>query len=235
MIGSGRPTSDLVISTDAIYYTALGIHDAASRACNQIAVLVVLGEGGGANGSLACTIADAVFIAAKIVRDTVRACDQDYINRTLDTSYERLDHIHGDVEGSVANDNANRAAIVDNDNANRTAIVNNDNTNTASIIANSNANRGDIIVNGNTNMATINAATNAAKVELRDLILRTQIEADLSAPDNAVPVGLYLTPTANGGYLNLVRTHRGADHRQHPGCRGKYGAGPVASGSGRRV
>ena len=69
-------------------------------------------------------------------------------------------------------------------NANTQSIINNDNANTAAIIANDNAN----------------------KNELRDLILRTQIESDLAQADSATPVALYLTPTANGGYLNLVQT-----------------------------
>ena len=47
LIGSGRPSSDLATAADAVYYTAEGVHAAANRACNQLVVLVVLGEGGG--------------------------------------------------------------------------------------------------------------------------------------------------------------------------------------------
>ena len=217
LIGSGRPSSDLASAADTVYYTAEGVHALANRGCNQLVVLVVLGEGGGSNGSLACIAADVVLALAKVLRDKIKACSDDFSKRTLDTSYERLDHIHTDLEGSVANDNANRTAIVANDNANRTAIVNNDNsnrmaivnndnTNTSSIIANANANKGDVIVNANSNTATIVATTSAAKVELRDLILRTQIEADLASTSDSNPAALFETPTANGGYLNLVRT-----------------------------
>jgi hypothetical protein len=41
---------------------------------------------------------------------------------------------------------------------------------------------------------------------LRDLLLRTQIEADLAEADSATPVAWYLTPTANGGHLDLVQS-----------------------------
>jgi len=217
LIGSGFPTAAAHIAAQAIYFTAAGIHAVANRTCNQLVVAVVLGEGGGANGSLACIAADAVLVAAKIVLDEISSCQRDFGYRTADTSYDRLDHIHTDLESSVANDNnnrtailinddSNRNAIISNDNSNRTAIINNDNSNRTAIIANADANKGDVIVNGNANTATIVATTDAAKGELRDLVLRTQIEAELAATDTTIVVALYETPTANGGYLNLVRT-----------------------------
>ena len=57
----------------------------------------------------------------------------------------------------------------------------------------------------NANTAAIIANDNANKNELRDLILRTQIEADLAQADSSTPVAVFVTPTANGGYLDLVR------------------------------
>ena len=62
------------------------------------------------------------------------------------------------------------------------------------------------MTNDNTNTATILADAKANKNELRDLILRTQIEADLAMADSASVVALYALPTANGGYLDLVQT-----------------------------
>ena len=60
--------------------------------------------------------------------------------------------------------------------------------------------------NDNANKTSIVNNDNANKNELRDLMLRTQIEADLAQADSATPVALYLTPTAKGGYLDLVQT-----------------------------
>jgi hypothetical protein len=206
IVGSGRPSAAAYTAIEVVYTAAELVHALASRTCNQVAVLVVLGEGGGGNTSLACTIADGVLFVAKAIREAFRSCDNDFTKRTVDSGYDRLGHIHSDLESSVANDNTNKTTIVDNDN-----------TNTTNIIANANANKGDVIVNANSNTTAITTAianvqtaiinnANANKNELRDLILRTQIEADLAEPDSAVPVTLYMTPTANGGYLDLVQT-----------------------------
>lgn len=105
----------------------------------------------------------------------------------------------------IANDNSNKTMIVNNDNSNATTlntnltnaknqIINNDNSNTTNIINNDNSNKTMIINNANAN-------TNA----LTDLILRSQIEADLATESNSVKVAWYMTPTANGGKLDLVQ------------------------------
>jgi hypothetical protein len=105
----------------------------------------------------------------------------------------------------ITNDNINRTTIVNNDNSNATAIntnvnntrstiINNDNTNTTNIVNNDNTNRTLIINNSNSNTAALN-----------DLILRGLIEADLATESNGVKVAWYMTPTANGGKLDLVQ------------------------------
>ncbi len=190
-VGTGRVSFAVTTAADAIFLTAAGIRAGLSRGCNQ--VLVVAGEGG--NTSSACIAADVVYYAALAVRAKLTACDLDYTGRTVDANFSRLGHIHTDLENSVANDNTNKTAIIDNDNTNKTAIVNNDNTNTTTILT--------AIANSQT---AINNNTNAGKNELRDLILRTQIEANLADEGGNHFVGLYITPSANGGYLELVRS-----------------------------
>ena len=109
-----------------------------------------------------------------------------------------------------------QTAIVNNDNSNKTMIVNNDNSNAATlntnltnaknmIITNDNTNTTNIVNNDNSNKTMIVNNANANATALTNLMLRTQIEADLAEADNATFVGLYVTPTANGGYLDLVR------------------------------
>ena len=132
---------------------------------------------------------------------------QTSINNTTNASSTALTTAITNAQTAIVNnDNSNKTMIVNNDNANattlntnlttaKTAIITNDNTNTTNIVNNDNANKTMIINNDNAN-----------KTELRDLLLRTQIEADLAQADNATYVGLYVTPTANGGYLDLVRT-----------------------------
>lgn len=238
LIGSGRPSSALVIATEAVYTAAKIVDVALNRACNQVAVAVILGEGGGGNTSLLCVASDVVLLAAETVRDKVRACDEDYNKRLIDASVSRLAHVHGDIESSVANDNANTttitgavttatSSITGNDNTNKNTIVANDNTNKTtivtaignsqgaivnnangnttaittavsnaqtSIVANDNINKTTIVANDNANTSTLIANANANATMLRDLLLRTQIEADLSSADGATFVGIFETP-----------------------------------------
>lgn len=199
----GTRTSETAIdASDVALFVAEGIRDAASRACDE--VVVIVGEGG--NGSLACIITDGIYVAAKIVNYGLHFCNDKIDQAELAATYNRLGHLHTDLESSVANDNANKTAIINNSNTNTANIVANDNANKTVIVNNDNANKTTIINNDNANTATILLNANANKNELRDLLLRTQIEADLAQPDSSTFVALYLTPTANGGYLNLVRT-----------------------------
>ena len=95
----------------------------------------------------------------------------------------------------VNNANSNALALNTNINNTRSAIIANDNTNTTNIVNNDNANRVLIINNDNANAEA-----------LSDLLLRTQIEADLAEADNATFVGWYVTPTAQGGHADFVRS-----------------------------
>ncbi|HBB90061.1 MAG TPA: hypothetical protein DC047_20865 [Blastocatellia bacterium] len=200
--GSTRTSEAIIDASDIALFTAEAVREAASRACDE--VIVVLGEGG--NGSLVCIITDGIYIAAKIVNYGLHFCNDKIDQAELLASYARLDHLHSDLEASVVNDNANKTSIINNDNSNTTNIVANDNANKTSIINNDNTNTTNIINNDNANTTNILVNANANKNELRDLVLRTQIEADLASTDSAVLVALYLTPTAHGGYLDLVRT-----------------------------
>lgn len=222
--GTTRVDDSVVDASDTALFVAEGVRDAASRACDE--VIVILGEGG--NGSLACIATDAIYLAAKIVNYGLHYCNDKIDAAEQGATYSRLDHLHADLESSVANDNTNAQSIINNDNLNKTAIINNDNANKTAIINNDNSNKTAIINNDNTNaanlttlinqaMATIINNANANKEELKNLVLRTQIEADLATADNAVPLALYETPSttckpslANPptqcGYLDLVRT-----------------------------
>jgi len=94
----------------------------------------------------------------------------------------------------INNSTSNTATLNTNINNTRTAITNNDNTNTTNIVNNDNANRSLIINNSNANLAT-----------LSNMMLRTQIEADLAEADNATFVAWYVMPTAAGGHFDFAR------------------------------
>jgi hypothetical protein len=180
--------------------TTNSILAAAAWVCNED----ILGE----NGSAACV---PLAIAADVANgffDTSAWCAGEVTANQVDGNYRRLDHIHNDLADAITsiidNNNKNTTSIINNNNANTTTLFNNDNANRALIINNDNTNRTLIINNDNANLATIINNANANKNELRDLILRTQIEADLAMVDGSVVVALYETPTAAGGYLDLV-------------------------------
>ena len=220
----GAPiATGVIIAADVVYFLAEAVRDIAQDGCNE--VIVILGEGG--NVRAVCLVTDAIYIIAKAVNQGIHFCDDDYAGSVVEASYDRLGHIHSDLEASVAADDANKTAIVNNDNTNKDTIVNNDNTNKDTIVSNDNSNKTMIVNNDNTNTANLTALitaalnaiitnANANKDELKFLLLRTQIEADLAAADSATPVAIFQTPSTTCttpsvpnpltqcGYLNLV-------------------------------
>ena len=93
------------------------------------------------------------------------------------------------------NSNANATAITTAITNAQNTIVNNDNSNTAALNTNINNTRTAIINNDNANAAA-----------LTNLLLRTQIEADLAEADNATFVVFYVMPTADGGHFSFARS-----------------------------
>lgn len=77
-----------------------------------------------------------------------------------------------------------QTAIVNNDNANTTTIVNNDNANTLTILTAVEAAKTYIVTDAHAN-----------KDEVKNLLLRTQIEADLASTDGSTFIALYQTPS----------------------------------------
>lgn len=151
----------------------------------------------GVNTSLACVPFSIAASIAIGLFDTATFCAGEVTANQIDANFNRLDHIHNDLTSAVT-------TVVGNSNANTATIISNANTNTTTIVTNDNTNAATIIANDNTNTAAILNNATANKNELRDLVLRTQIEADLSMADSAAVVALYLLPNAHGGYLDLV-------------------------------
>jgi len=90
------PTS-VVLAADVVYFVAEGVKEAAKDACDQVAVVVALGEGGGANTSLLCLASDAIYVVAHAVNEGIHFCDDDLTGAVIDASYARLGDIHSDV------------------------------------------------------------------------------------------------------------------------------------------
>jgi len=213
--GNPVPTG-VIIAADVVFFIAEGVRDVAQNVCNQVAVVVVAGVGGGANTRLACNITDAIYLVAKALNQAIHFCDDDYAASVGQASYDRLGHIHDDLEDVKANDNTNYTNIIGNATTNTTTItgavttatntiVSNDNDNKDTIVDNDNDNKDIIVNNDNANTLALTTLVNAAltqiisnananKDETKNLLLRTQIEADLASTDGSTFVALYETP-----------------------------------------
>ena len=92
--GDTRPDTDSVFAAQVAFQAARLVWSAASRACEQ--VTVVAGVGG--NGSLGCIAADATLFAAESVLDDLKFCGDDVDSAEIKGAYDRLGHVHGDIE-----------------------------------------------------------------------------------------------------------------------------------------
>jgi hypothetical protein len=119
---------------------------------------------------------------------------QDNTITKLNSVQSSLTGLQNSVNLIIPNDNDNRDKILTELAKNTTTITTKIGDTGTAIINNDNQNKGEIITNDNTN-----------KNELRDLILRSQIEADLAQPEGATPVALYELPASQKGQLDLVR------------------------------
>jgi hypothetical protein len=178
LVGSGRPSSDLVIAADAVYFAAKILDIALNRGCNQVVVagVIILGEGGvgGGNTSLACIVSDGILFVAEQLRSKIQACDDDFNKRSIDAGIARLAHLHTDVENSIANDNANTATITGAVTTATTNITNNDNTNKNTVVANDNANKNTIVTAISNSQGAIVDNANGNTAALTTAISNTQ-------------------------------------------------------------
>ncbi len=143
---------------------------------------------------------------AKTELNTAITNTKNELNTSITNAKTEIVNNSNDNTTNIVN-NANQNALTLNTNLTnaKNTIVNNDNTNTTTILNTGNTNTGNIIANDNQNTTNIlnNAAANTTA--LTDALLRSQIEADLATESNGVKVGWYMTPTANGGKLDLVQ------------------------------
>ncbi len=90
------PTA-VVLAADVVFFVADTVRELAQDACKQEAVVVVAGEGGGGNTSLACIVVDTVWVIAKAVDEGIHFCDDDLTGAVVDANFARLNHIHDDL------------------------------------------------------------------------------------------------------------------------------------------
>jgi hypothetical protein len=160
---------------------ARAIIAAAEFACEQIAVVA----GFGANTSAVCIPIAIAADAAAIPFELASFCAGEEDSALLQGSYDRLAHLHGDVDAA-------RLELLNNANANRTDIINNDNSNTTTILNHTSANTTQIINNDNSNttniLNTIGANADLAEArQIEDNLARDSCTAWMYTPEYADP------------------------------------------------
>jgi hypothetical protein len=149
---------------------AVQVADTALAAAGRVCDEVIVAAGFGGNTALVCLPLEIALTAAKIPFALADFCGGEEDSSFLEGSFDRLEHIHGDLEGSVANDNTNRDLVINNSNTNTANIIANDNTNTTNIINNDNTNRDLIINNANQNLAQLVAEIRGLGCEIVRLL-----------------------------------------------------------------
>ena len=92
--GSTRFNTTAIFAARTVLKIAEGVWSVASRGCDQVVVLL----GAGGNPSLACIPVDAVLVVARIVFESLEFCDDSIDSAEIEGAYDRLGHIHGDLE-----------------------------------------------------------------------------------------------------------------------------------------
>ncbi len=98
--GSDRPDPLVILAAQSALEAAKFVWSTANRGCNQTAV--ILGEGG--NTSLACIAADAIFYAAEALLNAYINCRDNINAKEIEGSYDRLGHLHTDLEQTLSTD-----------------------------------------------------------------------------------------------------------------------------------
>ncbi len=88
---SHRPDENEMMIALQVMNTATSVQMIASRGCNQVAVLPLVG---GANTSLLCIISDAVYLVALFVYETLDQKYNDHTGEEVYASYHRLGHLY---------------------------------------------------------------------------------------------------------------------------------------------
>jgi hypothetical protein len=94
LAGDTRSPTGVIFAAKVVVQAARLVWSLANRGCNQ--VVVVAGEG--ANTSLACTVADAIYFVALSALEDIDYTDDDIDSAEINGTYLRVGHIHSDLE-----------------------------------------------------------------------------------------------------------------------------------------
>lgn len=97
--GDREIDSDALFVALMVYKAARLVKDIALDICNQIIIVPIpLAGCVGGNTSLACIISDTAFNVAEIVFGELEFCDNQILGDRMDAVYERMEHLHDDLE-----------------------------------------------------------------------------------------------------------------------------------------
>lgn len=95
LCGSGRSDTNVVFGVQVALQVARGVWSAASRGCEQVAV--VCPAPGGGNSSLACIVVDEALFAAESALEDVKFCDGDIDSAEIRGTYDRVAQVHDEL------------------------------------------------------------------------------------------------------------------------------------------
>jgi hypothetical protein len=128
---------------------------------------------------------EGVTLSLETLKGIKDDCRDDSFQDSITTKVDAVPGLISTSTSTTATNITNaKTAIINNDNANTTTIVNNDNANLVTVLAKIEAAKTYIVTDAHAN-----------KDEMKNLLLRTQIEADLSSTDGSTFVALYETPS----------------------------------------
>ena len=90
LCGSVRTNTQVFFDARIAYKIAQGIWSLAVRGCEEVIA--------GFNTSLLCIPFDTILFVAQVVLDEIANCDRDIDAAEINGTYDRVAHIHGDVE-----------------------------------------------------------------------------------------------------------------------------------------
>ena len=97
--GDREINSDALFVALMVYKAAKLVKDIALDICNQIIIVPIpLAGCVGGNTSLVCIITDTIFNVAEIVFGELQFCDEQILGDRMDAVYERMEHLHDDLE-----------------------------------------------------------------------------------------------------------------------------------------
>lgn len=176
-INAGITNTDISIAK-GVQYAAEGVMEALPTDVLSI------------SARLALVIAYTATQEATLALETLKNIKDDCENKSFQTDITgKVDAVPGLISASTSTTAGNittaKTEITENDNTNKTTIVNNDNANTVTILEKIEAAKTYIVTDAHAN-----------KDEMKNLLLRTQIEADLASTDGSTFVALYQTPSS---------------------------------------